>query len=87
MKNWFQKAREASGLSLEECASVLLDSRNSFARKEENPGTFTLTSFVRCIASSTKTPAKSFTKHSVTSIFNMLLYTRLTGITFKEAHL
>ncbi len=42
MKNWFQKAREASGLSLEECASVLLDSRNSFARKEENPGTFTL---------------------------------------------
>lgn len=42
MKNWFQKAREAAGLSPEECASVLLNSHDSFARKEKNPGTFTL---------------------------------------------
>lgn len=42
MKNWVQKAREASGLSLEECASVLFISRDAFAEKDQNPGTFTL---------------------------------------------
>lgn len=42
MKNWIQKAREASGLSLEECASVLFVSRDAFAVKDQNPGTLTL---------------------------------------------
>ena len=33
MKNWVQQAREASGLSLEDCASALFLSRDAFAQK------------------------------------------------------
>ena len=42
MKNWVQQAREASGLSLEDCASALSLSRDAFAQKDANPGTITL---------------------------------------------
>ena len=42
MKNWVQQAREASGLSLEDCASALFLSRDAFAQKDANPGTITL---------------------------------------------
>lgn len=34
MKNWVQQAREASGLSLKDCASALFLSRGAFAQKE-----------------------------------------------------
>ena len=87
MKNWFQKAREAAGLSPEECASVLLDSHDSFARKEKNLVRSRLTSFAPCIASSMRMHAKSSVRHSATFTFNMHSFTCLTGIGFKEAPL
>lgn len=42
MKNWIQEAREASGLSLEDCASALIMSPDAFKEKDANPGTLTL---------------------------------------------
>ena len=42
MKNWIQEAREASGLSLEDCASALFMSPDTFKEKDANPGTLTL---------------------------------------------
>lgn len=42
MKNWIQEAREASGLSLEDCASALFMSPDAFKEKDANPGTLTL---------------------------------------------
>lgn len=42
MKNWIQEAREASGLSLEDCASTLFMSPDAFKEKDANPGTLTL---------------------------------------------
>lgn len=42
MKNWIQEAREASQLSLEDCASALFMSPDAFKEKDTNPGTFTL---------------------------------------------
>lgn len=42
MKNWIQEAREASGLSLEDCASALFMSPDAFKEKDANPDTLTL---------------------------------------------
>lgn len=38
MKNWVQQAREASGLSLDDCASALFLSRDAFAQKDAQSG-------------------------------------------------
>ena len=61
MKNWVQQAREASGLSLDDCASALFLSRDAFAQKDANPGT----------TFSTKTLARSSKKHFSKSIFSI----------------
>lgn len=42
MKSWLYNARKASDLSVEDCASALSCSRNTFISRENNPGTLSL---------------------------------------------
>ena len=42
MKSWLYKARKASNLSVEDCASTISCSRNTFISRENNPGTLSL---------------------------------------------
>lgn len=42
MKSWVLEAREASGLTPENCASAMGCSRNTYLSRENNPGTLSL---------------------------------------------
>lgn len=42
MKSWLYDARKASNLSPEDCASALGKSKNTYASRENNPGSLTL---------------------------------------------
>lgn len=68
MKNWVQKAREASGLSLEECASVLLVSSDAFAIKDQNPGTLTLNE-LRALHNVFNAEARKIVKEALAEVF------------------
>lgn len=68
MKNWVQKAREASGLSLEECASVLLVSPDAFAVKDQNPGTLTLNE-LRALHNVFNAEARKIVKEALAEVF------------------
>lgn len=68
MKNWVQKAREASGLSLEECASVLLVSPDTFAIKDQNPGTLTLNE-LRALHNVFNAEARKIVKEALAEVF------------------
>lgn len=42
MKSWLLKAREASNLTPEDCASAMKCSRNTYLSRENNPGTLSI---------------------------------------------
>lgn len=71
MKNWVQQAREASGLSLDDCASALFLSRDAFAQKDANPGTITLNELRVLHNVFNETLVRSSKKHFSKSIFSI----------------
>lgn len=42
MKSWLLKAREASNLTPEDCASAMKCSRNTYLSRENNPGSLSI---------------------------------------------
>lgn len=48
MKSWLEKARDASGLSPEDCASAMKCSRATYMSRENAPGKLNLDE-IRCI--------------------------------------
>lgn len=68
MKNWIQKAREASGLSLEDCASALFMSPDAFEEKDKNPGTFTLNE-LRALHNVFNADARKILRKALSGIF------------------
>ena len=68
MKNWIQEAREASGLSLEDCASALFMSPDAFKEKDANPGTLTLNE-LRALHIVFKDEARAILRNALKGIF------------------